>query len=196
MELELTLNKSFLILTILLTSFLCSCSTLNGVNSNGGLFSKKSTADSKLAKQNKGSKFDSVIRHSCISALDRLASTKELIKFGTSKSVEQRLVAVILLRKRSDSNLMNFLDDDNELVRTEAIRAIYDTAALDGLAGQRLAAIKPGDYSYFIQSRIAAANFRLGTDESAVRLLSFCSNPDIDKDVKTFTGLMQNFYLH
>lgn len=139
-----------------------------------------------LLEKNKGSKFDPVIRHSCISALDRLASTKELIKLGTSKSVEQRLVAVILLRKRSDSNLMNFLDDDNELVRTEAIRAIYDTAALDGLAGQRLAAIKPGDYSYFIQSRIAAANFRLGTDESAVRLLSFCSNPDIDKDVKTF----------
>ena len=81
---------------------------------------------------------------------------------------------------------MNFLEDKEKIVRLEAIRAIYDTAALDGLAGQKLALVKPDDYSYFIQSRIVGANFRIGTDESAKRLLGFCSNPKVDSDVKTF----------
>ena len=137
-------------------------------------------------KKNRGLSFDPVLRHSFISSLDRLVTVEDLIKFGQSESVEQRLIAVILLRKRADSNLMNFLEDKEKIVRLEAIRAIYDTAALDGLAGQKLALVKPDDYSYFIQSRIVGANFRIGTDESAKRLLGFCSNPKVDSDVKTF----------
>ena len=139
-----------------------------------------------LVKANKGSNFDPVLRHSFISALDRIATTEDLIKVGLSDSVEQRLTAVILLRRRSDSNLMSFLDDENKIVRMEAIRAIYDTVALDGLAGKKLALLDLVDYPYYIQARIVAANFRMGTDEAASRLLSFCSNQKIDKGIRSF----------
>ena len=135
---------------------------------------------------NKGKSFDPVLRHAYISALDRLVTTEDLIKLASSDSVEQRLTSVILLRRRSDSNLMNFLEDEEKIVRKEAIRAIYDTAALDGLAGQKLALVDPADYSYHIQLRIISSNFRIGTDDSAKRLLKFCSSSKISSDLKTF----------
>jgi quinoprotein glucose dehydrogenase len=137
-------------------------------------------------EQNKGADFDPVLRHSFISALDRIASPEQLIALAGSKSEEQRLTAVILLRRTANAGLMTFLEDTSTPVRIEAIRAVYDTVALDGLAGKKLAMIDPSEYSFYIQYRIVAANFRLGTDESARRLLGFCSNPKIDKEIRSF----------
>ncbi len=138
----------------------------------------------KSVEKNKGSNFDPVLRHSYVSALSRIASLEQIIVLAKSESVEQRLVAVILLRRAANSALMTFLDDKSSKVREEAIRAIYDTAALDGLAGQKLALVDPSGYSYYIQSRIVASNFRLGTDESAKRLLRLCDRSEIDNEVK------------
>lgn len=99
MELELTLNKSFLILTILLTSFLCSCSTLNGVNSNGGLFSKKSTADSELAKQNKGSKFGNKSEtNGSINTNETKSKTGKINVVVPKKNVFERITANFSLK--------------------------------------------------------------------------------------------------
>ena len=72
---------------------------------------------------------------------------------------------------------MNFLEDEEKIVRKEAIRAIYDTAALDGLAGQKLALVDPADYSYHIQLRIISSNFRIGSDDSAKDCLNFVLAP-------------------
>jgi len=117
----------------------------------------------------KGADFDPVLRHSFISALDRIASPEQLIALAGSESEEQRLTAVILLRRTANAGLMTFLEDTSTPVRIEAIRAVYDTVALDGLAGKKLAMIDPSEYSFYIQYRIVASNFRLGTDESARR---------------------------
>ena len=137
-------------------------------------------------EQNEGNDFDPVLRHSFISALDRIASPEQLIALADSKSEEQRLCAVILLRRTANNGLMTFLEDPSLLIRSEAIRAIYDTIALDGLAGKKLALINPSDYPFYIQYRIVASNFRMGTDESAQRLLGFCSNKKIDKEIRSF----------
>ncbi|MDG0965147.1 MAG: HEAT repeat domain-containing protein [Opitutales bacterium] len=138
-------------------------------------------------EQNKGADFDPVLRHSFISALDRIASPEQLIALARSESEEQRLCAVILLRRTANNGLMTFLEDESKLVRNEAIRAVYDTVALDGLAGKKLALLEPAQYSFYIQYRIVAANFRMGTDESAQRLLGFSSNPKIDKEIRSFS---------
>jgi putative membrane-bound dehydrogenase-like protein len=147
----------------------------------------------KAVSLNTGSKFDVVLRHSFISALDRLVTPEQIISKSQSESVEQRLVSVILLRRRADSNLITFLTDPSLQIRKEAIRAIYDTSALDGLAGSQMAEIDPVGYPLYIQARIAGANFRLASDLSAKRLLSFCSNPKIEKEVRTFAlhGLLR-----
>ncbi len=137
-------------------------------------------------EQNSGPSFDPVLRHSFISALDRIASPEQLIALAQSESEEQRLIAVILLRRNANNGLMAFLEDPSELVQNEAIRAIYDTVALDGLPGKKLASLDPSGYPFFIQYRIVAANFRMGTDESAQKLLGFCSNPKIDKEIRSF----------
>ena len=48
-------------------------------------------------------------------------------------NVEKQQIAWV----RSAEALMTFLDDKSSDVRMEAIRAIYDTIALDGLAGKK-----------------------------------------------------------
>ena len=143
--------------------------------------------------QNKGKGFDVVLRHSFISALDRLVTHEQIISMAKSESEEQRLSAVILLRHRADSNLVTFLNDPSFLIRIETIRAIYDTSALDGLAGTKMAEIDPVDYPLYVQARIAAANFRLASDESAKRLLNLSSNQKIEKEVRIFAlhGLLR-----
>lgn len=144
-------------------------------------------------EQNKGGDFDPVLRHSFVSALDRLATPEQIISLAQSESEEQRLTAVILLRRWGNSALMTFLDDKSSDVRIEAIRAIYDTIALDGLAGKKLALVDPSEYPFYIQYRIVASNFRIGTDESAKRLLEFCSNAKIEKEIRAFAlqGLLR-----
>ncbi|MBT3666926.1 MAG: c-type cytochrome [Opitutae bacterium] len=144
-------------------------------------------------EQNKGGDFDPVLRHSFISALDRLATPEQIISLSKSESEEQRLSAVILLRRTANSALMTFLEDESRQVRMEAVRAIYDTIALDGLAGTKLALCDPSEYPFYIQYRIVAANFRMGTDASAKRLLAFCSNIKIDKEIRSFAlhGLLR-----
>ncbi len=165
--------------------------SLGGISEKG----KQSVVEAiyEAVSRNKGSDFDVVLRHAHLSAIDRLATGEQILSKVQSESLEQRLVSVLALRRRADGSLMTFLNDSSPLVRMEAIRAIYDTSALDGLAGKKLAEINPVEYPLNLQYRIVAANFRLGTDESAQRLLGFCSNADVEKEVRVFAlnGLLR-----
>ena len=165
--------------------------SLGGVGSKGD--KKVVGAIFKAVSRNTGSKFDVVLRHAYLSALDRLATVEQILARAQSESVEERLVSVLALRRRADGNLITFLNDPSPLVRMETIRAIYDTSALDGLAGKKLAETDPVEYPLYIQYRIAAANFRLGTNESAHRLIGFSANSKMEKEVRVFAlnGLLR-----
>ena len=139
-----------------------------------------------VAQRNQGKDFEVTLRHSLLSALDRVAGDAQLSAFSKSEEVEQRLLCVLLQRRRASSELAEFLADENQAVRNEALLAIYDTDALDGPAGQTLIAVDPKGLPFYHQARLVGACFRIGSIESAVKLAEYVCDVTLEKETRIF----------
>ena len=128
--------------------------------------------------------FDVVLRHSCLSALDHVGTMDSAVKKATSSSVEERLMAVLFLRRHQSPKLTEFLSDSDPAIRAEVIRAIYDTKALDTAAGDRLAALDGHGLAETVQRRIVGANYRKGTVSNAKRLVALAADAKLHKSVR------------
>lgn len=129
---------------------------------------------------------DIVLRHSLLTGLDRIATTDAIASKSTSDSIEERLVSVIALRRRESPHAAKFLDDSAPLIVREAVRAIYDTAAADTEAGDRLSALgaKTANLPESVQRRVVANNYRRGTTDHASQLLELAAMKDIELSVR------------
>ncbi len=121
----------------------------------------------------------------CGTALKRLGTIESAVALASDASAELRLLAVLQLRHQESAELARFLTDRDAMIRGEAIRAIYDTAAVDGAAGEALA-----DYANIaelpptVQRRVVAANYRRGTAKNAVRLMQLATQEKLDLSVR------------
>ena len=86
-------------------------------------------------------------------------------------SSEQRMLSLLVCRRKDHPHLDMFLDDQNEAIRNEGVSAIYDTGALDGPAGKKLLSLALEDFPFHQQARLVAAYFRIGTADAAESLL-------------------------
>ncbi len=138
---------------------------------------------------------DIVLRHALLSALDRVATEADAVAKADSNSREERLLAVLVLRRRESAELAQFLGDADPLVRRDAIRAIYDTSALDTPAGEALANLRGGlaELPETVQRRVVAANYRKGTPAHALALLRLAADGSLAKPVRqaALNGLKQ-----
>ncbi len=138
---------------------------------------------------------DIVLRHAILAALSEVVTEAEAVAKAASPSREERLLAVLVLRRRESPELAAFLDESDPLVLREAIRAIHDTQALDSAAGERLAAFRKGlaDLPETIQRRVVAANYRRGTPAHALALIQLAADGGLAKSVRkaAFHGLKQ-----
>lgn len=133
-----------------------------------------------LIKTNNGT--DIVLRHACGTALKRLGTVPDAVALASDTNAELRLMAVLQLRHQASPELARFLNDSDPTIRDEAIRAIYDTAALDSAAGEALAAFEPAaDMPPLVQRRLVCASYRLG--KSAL-LLQHAANAKLDPTVR------------
>lgn len=145
-----------------------------------------STAILEVAAGNRGAEFDVTLRHALLSGLHRLALPEFLGALSKSPSYEQRLLAVLALRRMEHKLLGSFLNDPHEIIRHEAIRAIYDTKALLSSAGSALQSISLSNLPYYLQVRVAGACFRLGTEVGASNLIRHASNASLEPDVRLY----------
>ncbi len=129
-------------------------------------------------------KSDIVLRHALLSGLDLIGTVPMAVGKIDSKSEEERLLAVLFLRRRESPELVRFLNDSSPLIRREVVRAIYYTAAMDSEAGQALAAVNPEGFPQTIQRRLMAANYRSGKPENARALVKMAGNPRLDLKVR------------
>lgn len=135
------------------------------------------------AKANAGN--DIVLRHACATALKRLGTVASAVALVNDASAELRLLAVLQLRHQESAELARFLADRDAVIRDEAIRAIYDTAALDTVAGEALAKLAPAaDMPLLVQRRIVCASYRKGGADQARRLLQHAANGALDASVR------------
>ncbi len=131
------------------------------------------------AAENSSDKFDPVLRHSYLSALDRIATDEMAAAKAKSQSREERLLAVLVLRRHESELLGAFLSDIDPQIRLETIRAIYDTSVLDTSVGERIAALSATGLPETVQRRIVAANYRKGTAEHAKRLVNLAADASL-----------------
>lgn len=135
------------------------------------------------ARANAGA--DIVLRHACGTALKRLGTVESAVSLLNDASAELRLLAVLQLRHQESAELARFLADRDAVIRDEAVRAIYDTAALDTAAGEALAKLAPAaDMPLLVQRRIVCASYRKGGADHARRLLQHAANVSLDAGVR------------
>ena len=130
--------------------------------------------------------FDVTIRHSILSALSRLATPEQTLLRVKAESFEQRMIALLLCRRLAHPYLEQFLNDESQAIRNEAVSAIYDTDALDGPSGKQLVLLNFEEFPFYQQVRLIASYFRLGSESAAEALLAVCSNAKLDEAVRVF----------
>ena len=136
--------------------------------------------------ENQGSDFEVGLRHSFLSALARISTAESLAEISASDSYERRLMAVLLLRRLQHQDLSLYLEDSHDLVRYEAIRAVYDTPALNTPAGSKLISLELADLPVYLQLRILGAGFRSQSAEGARLLIRAAADLDLDEEARFF----------
>ena len=137
-----------------------------------------------LATRNSEGNFDVTTRHAVLSALCRLSGPEKLSTLDGHSSSEVRLLAVIALRRLEYSALGKFLQDENEQVKLEALRAIFDTSAVDTAVGQKLLKINYGGLPPFIQARLLVAAARQGDANGFAYVMTMATDSQLDKEVQ------------
>ena len=123
---------------------------------------------------------DTYLRHAGALALARIGVAEPLVALAAHPSRAVRLAAVVALRRMHDVGVARFLNDRDELVVTEAARAINDDGGIVE-ALPALAAVLDGTFSSEpIVRRTISANLRLGTPEAARRVAAFAARPTAD----------------
>ena len=116
-----------------------------------------------------------VLRHAAVTGLTGCATAEQLAAKSTHPSVAMRLVSVVALRRQGSPLVRAFLSDAENAVAEEAARAIHDDLSIPDALPQ-LAAVKLKSES--AMRRVINANLRLGTSESASRLLGIALDND------------------
>jgi putative heme-binding domain-containing protein len=139
-----------------------------------------------MARATGSGEIDPVLRHACLTGLYRLGTADAAVSQLAAESEEVRLMATLFLRSTASADLAKCLDDASPVIRHEAIRAIYDTDAVDGPAGDALASLEAGlaDLPMTLQRRVVAANYRKGGDANARRLVKLAGHAKLDPSVR------------
>jgi putative heme-binding domain-containing protein len=116
---------------------------------------------------------DVYLRTAGVIALSRIGVAEPIVALANHPSRGVRLAAVVTLRRMRDPGVAQFLHDADELVVTEAARAINDDGGIAG-ALPALAAILDGPFTNEpLMRRVLSANLRVGTEEAARRVAAF-----------------------
>ncbi|WDE95860.1 HEAT repeat domain-containing protein [Lentisphaera profundi] len=131
---------------------------------------------------------DRFLQHGLVMALAGMKDSSSYLNYSKDSSVAVRMIVLLALRKTLDPNIRLFLKDDEKKIRDEAIRAINDRL-IDGGAQQALASLlvdlsKPnGAMDELMHLRVINANYYLGDEKSAERLVQYASRKDLSESM-------------
>lgn len=129
---------------------------------------------------------DAYIRHAASLALSRIGKVDAISALSTHPSKAVRMGAVLALRRLESPELVKFLSDSEELIVTEAARAIHDDfsvpAALPALGA--LLSTTPFQNEALIR-RAISANQRVGKEENLNQLIAYLGKVNNPEALKT-----------
>jgi len=120
---------------------------------------------------------DVYLRHAGSLALASIGDASALDVLAQHQSRGVRLAAVVALRRMRHAGVAKFLTDNDELVATEAARAINDDGGIEG--GLAALAATLGEWRFKSEPllrRAISANLRLGTTAAAERVAAFATD--------------------
>jgi quinoprotein glucose dehydrogenase len=133
---------------------------------------------------------DVYLRHALVMALLGTADAKQLTALSVDRSPAVRMGALLALRRLSDNGCAAFLNDADQLVRAEAIRAVYDKNILEVMP-QLLAQLDkpigvdiPVTIARLLYLRLINATQRQGDDSAVKALSAFAANQTYPVDVR------------
>ncbi len=118
---------------------------------------------------------DTYLRHAGVTALARIGDPDPIVALADNPSRAVRLAAVVVLRRMHDAGVARFLNDRDELVVTEAARAINDDRGIAD-AFPALAAVLDANWTGEpLVRRAISANLRVATPEAAQRVARYAA---------------------
>ena len=118
---------------------------------------------------------DPIVRHAGIMAFaGAIGDSPETWAKHSNESV--RIAVAVALRKSVNSSIALMLDDAAPRVVREVVRAIYDVPGLHGQLSKLANLTIAEEFDPAIVQRIIHANFRLGGEANAQRLISFATS--------------------
>ena len=131
---------------------------------------------------------DAYLRHAVTFALAQIGKVEPVAALSTHPSKAVRMGAVIALRRMESPELAKFLNDTDELIVTEAARAIHDDfsvpAALPALGA--ILNTTPFQNEALIR-RVISANQRVGKEENLNHLIAYLSKPNTPEELRQET---------
>ncbi|MFC3414619.1 HEAT repeat domain-containing protein [Algoriphagus hitonicola] len=128
---------------------------------------------------------DAYLRHAASLALARIGDESTLGNLASHESDAVRMGAVISLRRLESPELAKFLNDENELIVTEAARAIHDDFSVEGAMPQLAALLNTTPFDNEpLMRRILSANQRLGGEQQLNDVLTFISKNQVPEAMK------------
>ena len=118
---------------------------------------------------------DVYLRHAGVTALARIGVAEPVVALASHPQRGVRLAAVVTLRRMRNAGVARFLSDRDELVVTEAARAINDDGGIEG-ALPALASVLDSTFSTeALLRRVINANLRVGTEDAVRRVARFAA---------------------
>ncbi|GLR18653.1 DUF7133 domain-containing protein [Portibacter lacus] len=128
-----------------------------------------------LIRSNNGK--DLYIRHAASYALSLIGDDTYLASFNNDPSYAVRIGAVVALRRMSSDQIKVYLTDKNELIVTEAARAINDDRSIMGAMPDLAALLNTTNFkNEALIRRAINANFRLAEKENIDQLIKYAQD--------------------
>ena len=126
---------------------------------------------------------DVYLRHAAVLALSRIGNPEPLVALSNNQNKSLRLAAVLALRKLQDPRIVDFLNDQDPFIVTEAARAINDDWSIEEalpalanlLTSERFTNSEP------ILRRSINAALRVGSDIELNNLIAFAKRKQVSK---------------
>jgi putative heme-binding domain-containing protein len=129
---------------------------------------------------------DAYIRHAASLALSRIGKVDAIAALSTHPSKAVRMGAVLALRRLESPELVKFLSDSEELIVTEAARAIHDDFSVPAALPALGALLSTTSFQNEpLIRRAISANQRVGKEENLNHLIAYLAKTNSPEVLRT-----------
>ena len=150
-----------------------------------GRFKYAPAVESLLRMIEKNNDEDVYLRHAAVLALSRIGKEEPIAALVNNPNDAMRIAAVLVLRRMQSEKVALFLNDKNELIVTDAARAINDDLSIPEALPALAAVLNEKRFtSEALLRRAINACLRVGSEKELDLLMNFAKRSDVASGVR------------